>query len=73
MSSEELHIPREKLSTEARLLHYAIVSLQEELDAVDWYRQRADDSEDEFSKSDIATQYARRNGACGDADGMAAP
>ena len=51
MSSEELHIPREKLSTEARLLHYAIVSLQEELDAVDWYRQRADDSEDESLKA----------------------
>ena len=47
MSSEELHIPRERLSQEARLLHYAITSLKEELDAVDWYRQRADDSEDE--------------------------
>jgi uncharacterized protein len=47
MSSENLHIPRENLSPQARLLHYAIVSLQEELDAVDWYRQRADDTEDE--------------------------
>jgi hypothetical protein len=47
MSSENLHIAREQLSAEARLLHYAIVSLKEELDAVDWYRQRADDSEDE--------------------------
>ena len=46
MSSETLHIPRENLSAEARLLHYAIVSLQEELDAVDWYRQRADDCDD---------------------------
>ncbi|HEX3862138.1 MAG TPA: ferritin [Stellaceae bacterium] len=35
------------LSQEARLLHYAITSLKEELDAVDWYRQRADDTEDE--------------------------
>ena len=50
MSSENLHIPRERLSPEARLLHYAIVSLKEELDAVDWYRQRADDSEDEALK-----------------------
>ena len=50
MSSENLHIPREQLSPEARLLHYAIVSLKEELDAVDWYRQRADDSEDEALK-----------------------
>jgi len=47
MSSESLHIPREKLSREARMLHYAITSLKEELDAVDWYRQRADDTEDE--------------------------
>jgi hypothetical protein len=46
MPSENLHIPREVLSQEARLLHYAITSLMEELEAVDWYRQRADDSED---------------------------
>jgi ferritin-like protein len=50
MSSENLHVPREKLSQEARMLHYAITSLQEELDAVDWYRQRADDTEDEELK-----------------------
>ena len=47
MSSENLHVPRELLSQEARLLHNAITSLMEELDAVDWYRQRADDTEDE--------------------------
>ena len=47
MSSENLHVPREVLSQEARLLHYAITSLVEELEAVDWYRQRADDTEDE--------------------------
>ena len=47
MSSENLHVPRERLSQEARLLHYAIASLMEELEAVDWYRQRADDTEDE--------------------------
>lgn len=51
MSSEDLHVPRERLSQEARLLHYAIVSLKEELDAVDWYRQRADDTEDEALKA----------------------
>jgi hypothetical protein len=45
MSSENLHVPREVLSQEARLLHYAITSLMEELEAVDWYRQRADDTE----------------------------
>src|SRR5205807_9504932 len=47
MSSEVLHAPREVLSQEARLLHNAITSLMEELEAVDWYRQRADDTEDE--------------------------
>jgi hypothetical protein len=47
MSSEGLHIPRERLTEKARLLHYAITSLKEELDAVDWYRQRADDTEDD--------------------------
>jgi hypothetical protein len=47
MSSETLHAPREVLSLEARLLHNAITSLMEELEAVDWYRQRADDTEDD--------------------------
>ncbi|HEX3439894.1 MAG TPA: ferritin, partial [Pseudolabrys sp.] len=46
MSSENLHAPREVLSLETRLLHNAITSLVEELEAVDWYRQRADDTED---------------------------
>jgi ferritin-like protein len=46
MSSESLHAPREKLSKQTLTLHYAIVSLKEELDAVDWYRQRADDCPD---------------------------
>ena len=46
MSSEGLHAPREELSQEARLLHNAITSLVEELEAADWYRQRADDTED---------------------------
>jgi ferritin-like protein len=47
MSSENLHAPRERLSKETLSFHHAIVSLMEELDAVDWYRQRADDTEDE--------------------------
>lgn len=46
MSSEVLHVPRERLSKETLHLHYAIVSLMEELEAVDWYRQRADDTDD---------------------------
>ena len=47
MSSENLHVPREVLSQEGRLLHYAMTSLMEELEAADWYRQRADDTENE--------------------------
>jgi uncharacterized protein len=42
MSSESLHEPRELLSEETRDLHRAIVSLCEELEAVDWYHQRAE-------------------------------
>ena len=47
MSSEGLHVPREKLSPKTLNQHYAITSLIEELEAVDWYRQRADDCDDE--------------------------
>ncbi|MBK8174218.1 MAG: ferritin [Rhodospirillales bacterium] len=46
MSSESLHAPRERLSRATITHHQAIVSLIEELEAVDWYRQRADDCED---------------------------
>ncbi len=47
MSSESLHAPRERLSRHALTQHHAIVSIMEEMDAVDWYRQRADDTDDE--------------------------
>jgi hypothetical protein len=46
VSSETLHVPREKLRRETLNLHYAITSLMEEFEAVDWYRQRADDCYD---------------------------
>ena len=46
MSSEGLHAPRERLSESTLALHHAITSLIEELEAVDWYRQRADDCQD---------------------------
>jgi len=46
MSSEGLHVPREKLSEKTLQMHYAITSLIEELEAVDWYRQRADDTDE---------------------------
>lgn len=46
MSSEDLHAPRERLSDQTIATHQAIVSLMEELQAIDWYRQRADDCDD---------------------------
>lgn len=51
MSSENLHAPRERLSKETIAMHQAIVSLMEELEAADWYRQRADDCDDPALKS----------------------
>jgi ferritin-like protein len=42
MSSVGYHEPVEELSAETRDMHRAIVSLMEELEAVDWYNQRAD-------------------------------
>lgn len=41
-SSEGYHEPLNELTTETRHMHQALVSLQEELEAADWYRQRAD-------------------------------
>ncbi|MDA0240737.1 MAG: ferritin [Proteobacteria bacterium] len=51
MSSGGLHAPRERLSKETLSMHQAIVSVMEELEAVDWYRQRADDCDDEALKN----------------------
>ncbi len=50
MSSEALHAPRERLSKNTLSMHQAIVSLMEELEAADWYGQRADDCDDEALK-----------------------
>jgi ferritin-like protein len=47
MSSETYHEPLELLSEETRNMHRAIVSLKEELEAVDWYQQRAEACSDE--------------------------
>ena len=46
MASEGLHEPIESLSAETRDLHRALVSLIEELEAIDWYQQRADAAAD---------------------------
>ena len=42
MSHEGLHEPADLLGEETRNLHRALVSLIEELEAIDWYQQRAD-------------------------------
>lgn len=47
MSSETYHEPIDLLSEETRNMHRAIVSLKEELEAVDWYQQRAEACSDE--------------------------
>jgi ferritin-like protein len=51
MSSVGYHEPVEELSDETRDMHRAIVSLMEELEAVDWYNQRADACEDQELKA----------------------
>ena len=74
MSSEGLHVPRESLSRRTLNLHYAITSLIEEVEAVDWYRQRADDCDDpdlkaillhnakeEIEHASMALEWIRRN------------
>ena len=76
MSSEGLHVPREKLSPATLRKHYAITSVIEELEAVDWYRQRADDCDDpelkaillhnareEIEHASMVLEWLRRNDA----------
>jgi hypothetical protein len=76
MSSEGLHAPRERLSKETLSMHHAIVSLMEEMEAVDWYRQRADDCDDdalreillhnmreEMEHAAMVLEWLRRNNA----------
>lgn len=51
MSSVGYHEPIEELSVETRDMHKALVSLMEELEAVDWYNQRADACQDKQLKA----------------------
>ena len=46
MASEGYHEPLEKLSAQTMDMHRAIVSLMEELEAIDWYNQRVDAAAD---------------------------
>jgi hypothetical protein len=54
MSNEGYHEPVEQLSTKTRDMHRAIVSLMEELEAVDWYNQRVDACSDPELKAILA-------------------
>ena len=54
MANEGYHEPVGELSNQARDLHRAIVSLMEELEAVDWYNQRVDACKDEELKAILA-------------------
>jgi ferritin-like protein len=53
MGSETYHEPLELISEGTRNLHRAIVSLVEELEAVDWYTQRAEACSDAELKAVI--------------------
>ena len=54
MSSAGYHEPVEQLSSKTRDMHRAVVSLMEELEAVDWYNQRADACTDPDLKAILA-------------------
>ena len=74
MSSEGLHEENTDLSEKTRDVHRAITSLREELEAVDWYQQRADACKDdalreillhnmreEIEHSAMVLEWLRRN------------
>ena len=46
MANEGYHEPANELSAETRDMHRAIISLMEELEAIDWYNQRVDACKD---------------------------
>ena len=54
MAHEGYHEPGEELSDATRDMHRAIVSLMEELEAVDWYNQRVDACRDQDLKRILA-------------------
>jgi len=54
MASEGYHEPLERLSVETLDMHRAILSLMEELEAVDWYNQRVDAATDPELKRILA-------------------
>jgi ferritin-like protein len=54
MSSETLHEDPAVLSAETKDRHRAVVSLMEELEAVDWYQQRAEACTDDELRTILA-------------------
>lgn len=54
MANEGFHEAAETLSIETRDMHRAIVSLMEELEAVDWYNQRVDACADDALRAVLA-------------------
>ena len=54
MGEKSYNEPEEKLSKETKNLHRALVSLIEELEAIDWYQQRVDAAEDESLRNILA-------------------
>lgn len=51
MGHENYHEPTKELSLATREMHRAIISLVEELEAVDWYNQRVDACADKELKA----------------------
>jgi ferritin-like protein len=81
MAHEGYHEPYDLLSDETRNMHRALVSLQEELEAVDWYQQRADvctdpelravlihNKDEEIEHAAMTLEWIRRNSAKVDED-----
>jgi len=54
MANEGYHEPVEELSDETRDMHRAIISLMEELEAIDWYNQRVDACKNKELKAILA-------------------
>ena len=54
MASDNLHEPEEKLAAETIDRHRAIRSVMEELEAIDWYDQRVDATENAELKAILA-------------------
>ena len=54
MAHEGYHEPINELSDATRDMHRAIISLMEELEAVDWYNQRVDTCKDSELKAILA-------------------